>query len=532
MLSKPKRSILPFLICSISFFIILFFGHPIYNSGDDVYLLYLLSGGFGDAPTNLLHYNYGMHPLFGWFIKNLFTQFPDINWYSLILYALHFISCWILLKIFLATKRLYEAVLIFCLIFFVFEGQFLLNLTFSNTALIVAMAGILLLLQESSKTIPDKKIIIVSITLIAISTMLRLHTLIPIALIASPIIIFRLSQKRFFLFYSICIACIVIFFLNYFQQQYYSDKIPDWKTEEAYRQTALSYYNIPKIKQADKAHMPISFLDNGLFFDKQFLSVDKIQEATQQTHISSALSEKKSSDFLYWAFINSRIFWFASLIMFLMTMLRSNKTERILNFSCLIIMLSLLAYLLFFKKLPFYLIPALILFYILLTTILPEKQIDSFTRFYRINKTILTFLIFVTLAWSIMRIQKAISFNKEKNDLFICAWKELNAHPDKLFVITDDHFPMDHFSVWDSPKKYAIKNLLYKDQLLNNTYQSIYNRFSITSPKDFINNPAIIFTGRKIIEMEDYYKTVWKTDVHFSQKDTSFVCIEVYQLKF
>jgi hypothetical protein len=529
MLSKAKHGMVSFLVCFALFFIILFFGHPIFNSGDDVYLLYLLAGGFGDPPINLLHYNFGMHPWLGWLIKTLFSQSADINWYSFVLYTLHFISCWVLLKIFFATKKFYEAILFFLLVFFVFEVQFLLNLTFSNTALLTAMAGILLLLHESSKTISDKKIIATAIALIAISTMLRLHTLIPLALIALPIILFRLLQKRFLLFYSIFIACIVIFFLNYFQQQYYSHKIADWKTEESYRQTVLSYYNIPKSSQSDIAS---AFLNNGLFWDKEFLSAAKIQEVNQRAEISSVLIAKKNSGSLHWMFINNRIFLLALLFISLITIFRSYKTTRILNLSGLLVMLSLLAYLLLFKKLPFYLIPALILFYILLTIILPEKENNSSHQFYSINKIVTVFIFIAVLAWSAIRIQKTISFNKEKNALFVCAWKELDAHREKLFIATDDHFPLDYFSVWDSPKKFVIKNLLYKDQLLNNTYQPIYNRFSITSPKDFINSPAIFFAGKKIIEIEDYYKTVWKTDVHFTQKDSNFICSEVYQLKF
>src|ERR1700730_5022605 len=102
---KAKAGIISFVACFTLFFLILFVGSPIYNSGDDVYLLYLLDGGFGGGPTNLLHYSSGLHPWLGWVIKTLFTMVPGINWYSVLLYLLHFISCWILLRILFSANK-------------------------------------------------------------------------------------------------------------------------------------------------------------------------------------------------------------------------------------------------------------------------------------------------------------------------------------------------------------------------------------------------------------------------------------------
>jgi len=532
MLSKAKRGLFSFLFCFFLFFIILLSGHPIYNSGDDVYLLYLLGGGFGEAPTNLLHYNFGMHPWLGWVIKNLFIQFPGINWYSAALYALHFSSCWILLRIFLSTKSFLEAILTFSIAFFVFESQFLLNVTFTNTALISAMTGLLLLLHESIKLIPGKKIICTSFALIIISAMFRLHTLIPLLIICSPVIVVRLSQKPFLLTCFIGAACIAIFFLIYYQQQYYSNKIPGWKMEEAYRNTVFSYYNAPENYASQSPDSTVvSFLHNGLFWDKEFLSLNKIRELGKQTVTSSFLDKKKFYGFLYWLFVNSRIFWFSLLLILITISLTANKTNRIVSFSCFSVMIILMAYLLLFRKLPFYLIPALILFYILLALLLIEKEITIVLQNRNI-KIIKNILFIVMLSWSFIRIQKTISINKEKNALFVCAWKELNTNPDKLFIITDDHFPMDYFSVWDTPKKFLIKNLLYKDEFINNTNQPIYNRFSLVGPSDFMHNTNIIFGGKKIPAIENYYKETLQINVHFTQKDSSFKCIEARRIVY
>jgi len=91
---------------------------------------------------------------------------------------------------------------------------------------------------------------------------------------------------------------------------------------------------------------------------------------------------------------------------------------------------------------------------------------------------------------------------------------------------------MDYFSVWDSPKKFVIKNLLYKDEFLNNTYQPIYNRFSLAGSEDFIHSTNIIFGGKKIPAIENYYKETFKINVHFTPKDSSFHFVEAYRITY
>ena len=85
-----QHPVISALLINIILFSGLFaFAFPIYNSGDDVFLLYTLSGGFGQPPTELLHYQYGMHPYLGLLLKNLFIQYPGFNWYSLLLSLSH-----------------------------------------------------------------------------------------------------------------------------------------------------------------------------------------------------------------------------------------------------------------------------------------------------------------------------------------------------------------------------------------------------------------------------------------------------------
>ena len=523
---KVKAGTVSFVACLFLFLLYFSFGSPIYNSGDDVYLLYLLDGGFGSGPTNLLHYDSVMHPWLGWVIKTLFIAVPGINWYSVLLYLFHFISCCILLRILLAANRLYMATGIFCILFFVFEAPILLHPTFTNTALITGMTGIILLLRETAVNRVNWKAVSISILLIVISASFRVHLLIPLAAISLPLIAFRLLQKQFVLLYFICLTALAVFLLEYYQQQYYESKIPGWETEELYRASAFSYYNNPKTTDSMKLVTEISFLNQGLFWDKQFLSAAKIQQVKKEIKSPPFMAAKGSKMILYWLFMNSRIFWLSLLIVCIAFIPWFSRPGRIRDVLSLVIMLFVLIWLQLFQKLPFYLIPALILFYILLTTCIPET---NHSGIYKVNKWVGILVFTGLVCWGGVRIEKASRLNREKNALFTCSWKELNMHPDKLFVVTNDQFPMDYFAVWDLPAAFPIRNLLYKDQLLNNTYGPVFKRFSITTAKDFANNPDIIFIGGNNSEIKNYYLKVWGIPLHTPVEDKSFHCLEAFR---
>src|SRR5215203_3797391 len=130
-----KKIIVNPLLCASIFNLFLFLNlfflvKPIYDTEEDVYILYLLSGGFGNSPTELLHYNHGLHPYLGYFIKTLFVLNSNINWYSLCLTTSHYIACTIILYYLLKIKPGWGTLFIYLLLFVVFECMFLININF------------------------------------------------------------------------------------------------------------------------------------------------------------------------------------------------------------------------------------------------------------------------------------------------------------------------------------------------------------------------------------------------------------------
>ena len=146
------------IIISLGVNLILFWGLwlffcPIYHSRDDVFLLYLLSGGFGNTPTELLHYNYGMHPLISVFLKYFFVAWPNTNWLSLSIVMLLAISGSVLFYILLQQQKRFVAFILYLLFFLIVLCWSFLHLNFSVVSSVSAMAaaGLLFYYSKNNK---------------------------------------------------------------------------------------------------------------------------------------------------------------------------------------------------------------------------------------------------------------------------------------------------------------------------------------------------------------------------------------------
>ena len=64
------------------------FLHPFYGSNDEFSLAAIASGAYG-APTQYFIY---IHSGFGWLLKAFYLLIPGVNWYTLVMYGMIFLS--------------------------------------------------------------------------------------------------------------------------------------------------------------------------------------------------------------------------------------------------------------------------------------------------------------------------------------------------------------------------------------------------------------------------------------------------------
>ena len=64
------------------------FLHPFYGSNDEFSLAAIASGGYGKYTQYFIY----IHSGFGWLLKLFYSAVPNLNWYTLVMYGLIFLS--------------------------------------------------------------------------------------------------------------------------------------------------------------------------------------------------------------------------------------------------------------------------------------------------------------------------------------------------------------------------------------------------------------------------------------------------------
>jgi hypothetical protein len=132
-----------FLVAGFLFTPILVLFRLYFQWADDYYAVLLLKGiGLSWTPSEL---NYQENTLLCLALKNLYLQFPQVEWYSCLFVLTHFLTAWAILAAFnLGTNRFFKS-LLFILGSVVLEAHFLIQLQWTVVAAAAAVGAFLLL---------------------------------------------------------------------------------------------------------------------------------------------------------------------------------------------------------------------------------------------------------------------------------------------------------------------------------------------------------------------------------------------------
>ncbi len=534
--AKNKRILLG--SCLLLFGLALWLGHPVYGSGDDVYLLYLMGGGFGAPPTALLHYNYLMHPGLGIPLSALFTYFPVVNWYSLALYGGHLTACLLLANLLSGTRNLSGALTALLVLLAVFEIPFLLQPTFSNTALVLSVAALTGLLAEAQRPAGSLARMLPYLIVLLVASLFRFHVLIPIIVTSLPFMLtVARRQKITALLLHLTVGGCCLFLLHAAQVRFYERRIPGWDQEEQYRQAVFDLVNRPLNKQiasgdpaAAMKQGRLELLENGMFWDRRFLSVGAIRALGSQTRLATALEAPGFSSTLYWLFTNNRLYLavLAAAMATLALTIRGNCRRWLAPLASLALALGMTGGLLVFGKLPPYFLEGMLLGVSFYWAVLTAPFLPAAAG-YRQGLNWLGAACL--LVWAGIRMEKTAAFNQAANRRFVCAWQQVHARADSLFIVTDNRFPLDYFSVWQSPNRFPLANLLYRDLLFNHTEQDLYRRFSIRDPGDLATGSRVFFLGGAEQSIPFYYRQVWNLSLRYRAASSAPGCLPVWVLE-
>ena len=508
--------LLLFIIVNLVFF-------PLINFGDDAFIMYSLAGGFGDAPTNLLHYDHIWHPVLGWLFASLFRNFPGINWYTLILLLFQCIACATILHVFFRRFSPSRAILFFLALFGIVEIQAILSLNFTFTAWILAASGFLFFLDSITAANPGKKHkIIFVLLLLLLSGLLRLQILVAVSILFIPVFMSERGVRlRQWLPWVVGILAL-IFIFNIGQKQYYRTHIPGWGKEEKFRQSLFYAYNRPVRMQKDwktifKDSTERAFYWHLFFYDTNFVSQARLNKIGKETTRFRNFTEKDDWQSLYWLFIGWRIYLLLFAVCFFLLWQRGILvlTLRRWWFPAVVI-LGFYFYLYIFLKLtePIHSGTILLLLITLAWTIPGVNSRANELSSNPLIRLSLLLLLF-PLTWQGLRIWKKDRLNRENHVQFEQMASGLKKHPGKVFVATDDATRLGYFYIWDTPGKNKIDNLIFKDRMLTNTYSGTLQRFGIKQDMmmAIVENPRVYLLGREFPEIVNYYKQRYNLQV-------------------
>lgn len=545
---RPNPILLAVLITAIIFVVFFALFHPVYDSREDVYILYLLSGGYGDPPTEMLHYNFGIHPWLGWIIKQFFILNRNINWYTIALLAAHYVSCTIILSLIIGRqrveasphagggwrgakeKRTYTAWLAWGALFIVFEGYFLLFPDFTGASIILTITAIVYLLSKAWKGPLTPRHCIIAGIFLLVASLYRIHAMVPLIGMSLPFIALTISNRDKLKFIAVLLVSgIGIFLLNQVHQSYYKAKKPDWPQEEAYRQKVFRFFNegaalkIPEPGQKWSTEYELTI--RGLIMDTAHMPSTRLDSMYYDMKADQVGRPKFSAEWKKWFLINNRLFFCISFVFIVLYGLRKRPL--------MVVILSLLlltvgfGYLLFKAKAPPYILISSLYLFCLGLFLYGQQSFSGYKKIYTAGSALLlSFFIF----WGVLRAYKTSNQNKYDTELMKQEYEEIKNHPHNLFI-SIQKIPMHKFYVFDTPKEFSLPNYLHPELFMSNRYSTTLKRFGIRDIKDIFSSPAVLFRGAPPTGLKEYYESLAGRTLIFSDPLPGFKHATVWKIE-
>lgn len=499
-----------------------FFLCPVYHSRDDVFILYQLGGGFGDAPTNLLHYNHMIHPLLGGAMSNLFLLWPHINWFGVFLFIVILINGSVIFYLLLQQQKQITAVILYLLYFLIVICWFVLHLNLSVASSACAITSFVLMLYYSLKQKSPAWYVLPLLLLVA-GSLFRIHTILPVAVVMAPLFLLVNGIKhKLTAAATVVCAVVLIFALNRQHVEYYKKHIAGWEQEEAYRNSVFTLVNQRpdyKNKNLKNYSSKVQVLSYGLFFDKDYFDTDTIRLVSTQLHSLQPKTFAGLTRSLYWLCMENKIFIFLLLVTALSLFISMEKKKAYFLFLYPLAILFLLTYMILFLKVPFYLVPVILAattagFYVVL---FPLHQHRALTNNFFLP------VAFLMLLYAVIRIYKINTLNVSNAALFKRSVHQISSRPQNFFVLMDYGFPLEYAPLNIAPSSFAISNGVFNGHFLHNETEKMFQRNGLHHLQDLWTNEKVLFWSMPVEGKSspfNYFLLLYLTDKY--KMDASF----------
>ena len=507
---------------------------PRFDTNDDVAMMMFSSGFYTGHPSEHLIF---INVILGLLLKYLYVTMPNINWYTFMLYSVHFLSMTGLMYSILRYGFIWGRVSIYFLLFLFFEIYALLFLQFTSTAFVAALGGIFLILTVSDEDERKSgRIIVAAILLLVLAGLIRKYSLFMVIVLSIPMLALEsISRKTIRLIVVVCLA-LVLFYAGYWFNNYYYALNKAWSNYIQYNsvrgQLETKLYNTTYDPETKLIFDIVNWNENdlkmfkgGFFPDAKTYSLEKLQ-------IISSLLPYHGKYHFGEIGILFKIVVLNSLVLLLVVKrfipLAYNRYIYITGLVGVVIIL----YFYFYIKLPFrILLPICFLF--AANCVFFAKKVPVHIK-SEISKSLCmkspkssfsvfaTVIIFLVLLLNIRAFYSISGLNRFNSDNFL-RMVSSNIRPtnDKLFVMWGGALNIEHLSPFKNVKELGTLNILGTGCATHSPLNDrILERFSIVDiyvalyEKD---NVFLICSEEKTGLLKKYIDEHYKQNIRFEK---------------
>jgi hypothetical protein len=211
-----------------------------YGVNDDVILQNWLSGFFTGQPELMIRGSATPRISFGFIVSNLYSYFPSINWFSIILLFFTLFS-WFMLGMMALNSKNYFAVITYGVISFLHLSWFIPSPTYTATAVILSFSSLVFL----SKRLQDNKLNgfdFIIVLIYVFSFFIRPESFLLGTAVASPVLIYSMIKSGQFikikskLIAGFMVLIISLLSLDFFSESLYYKSNPSWNEYKRWEQ--------------------------------------------------------------------------------------------------------------------------------------------------------------------------------------------------------------------------------------------------------------------------------------------------------
>lgn len=491
-----------FLLNSSLLLLFFLLAEPSFYSEEDTHLLYLLSGGYGFQPTAVLHYNYLFHPLLGFLIKNAFVILPGVNWYTIFLLACHVVAINVISAVLFRSLETPVAFVLHLLLFAVFEGWLLLNFGFNSAALVLTVAGLLILFDFRIRESASRHWLILAFVLLTCAAMIRIHPLVPLLGISLPFLLFPLIAPRTRAIITTLTSFVVVtVVLVLGQQGYYTREISQWPEEDKFSQSIFRLYNDGRTKayQGDPYRVELDLIAAGLPADKALLHAEKLDKIYQNAIATIPRYYFLNQATAYWYFVNWRLFFYVSASVAMVIILTgSSYAIPLISLSIMALGLLTLSY---FQRTPEYLLIGCLFLWVVLFI---RMAAPCFKGQRKLLPQAFVALLFI--GWALVRIDKISLQHRQDQKRFAESYRIIREHHQFLFINVYGGLPIKFMPLFADPRNYLLDNFLGSEHFLMNLQHTAFEKYSITELAAVPLSGNVLFIGEPRKGLLNYFR--------------------------